>query len=315
MTADRTSDRLLRASRCDDFAGAYTSNSGVQSYDHALWLEPPPPVLASSTTSSGIGFLVQLGQSATGRTQETLVKPCHADALLIFPDGIDGCEWHDEGAVRYCSETLGIATISGESTSRFVAREVRGRTVHLHFPPGVLALLLPDKKGVALENRFFAPDKALGYLIKAFVAEMERGGFDQPLVLDTYATLFANRMLEAEDKIRNEFGGLASWQIRRTCDAMEAHLGQEIGLKELADIPGVSPTHFCRAFKHSTGSAPFKWLQSRRIERAKEMLRTPEMTIAQIALAVGYSAQPQFTTAFKRLTGVTPAAWRRSHAL
>lgn len=107
-------------------------------------------------------------------------------------------------------------------------------------------------------------------------------------------------------------GGLASWQIRRTCEAMEASLDQDMRLDMLANIAGCSATHFCRAFKRSMGMAPFQWLAIRRVERAKDLLLTAEMTLAQVALAVGFAAQPQFTTAFRRVTGTTPGAWRRS---
>lgn len=106
-------------------------------------------------------------------------------------------------------------------------------------------------------------------------------------------------------------GGLASWQLKRTCEAMTARLDADLGLDDLAAIAGCSPTHFSRAFKQSTGLAPFHWLTERRIEKAKYLLEESKLSLAEIALAVGFSAQPQFTTAFGRATGRTPGAWRR----
>lgn len=73
----------------------------------------------------------------------------------------------------------------------------------------------------------------------------------------------------------------------------------------------MSPTHFSRAFKQSMGVPPFAWLLGRRIERAKDLLADPRVPLADVALAVGFAAQPQFTTAFRRVTGTTPGAWRR----
>ena len=106
-------------------------------------------------------------------------------------------------------------------------------------------------------------------------------------------------------------GGLAPWQLKRACEAMEAQLSDDIGLDMLAGIAGCSPTHFSRAFKQSMGMPPFQWLLDRRIERAQVLLADKRNPLAEIALAVGFAAQPQFTTAFRRVTGVTPAAWRR----
>ncbi|MBV9076349.1 MAG: helix-turn-helix transcriptional regulator [Methylobacteriaceae bacterium] len=106
-------------------------------------------------------------------------------------------------------------------------------------------------------------------------------------------------------------GGLAPWQVKRTQEAMAAALDTPISLDALAEIAGCSPTHFSRAFKRSVGLPPFDWLQERRIERAKELLEENRLPLAEVALAVGFAAQPRFTTAFGKATGVTPGCWRR----
>ena len=109
-------------------------------------------------------------------------------------------------------------------------------------------------------------------------------------------------------------GGLSPRQLTRVLEAMKAHLGGDVSLITLATVAGVSPTHFSRAFKQSTGKPPFRWLLERRIQRAMELMRTSSLPLAQIALAVGFAAQPQFSTAFLRVTGETPRKWRSSYA-
>ena len=114
---------------------------------------------------------------------------------------------------------------------------------------------------------------------------------------------------------RTARGGLAPRQVRRACDAMDSNIGGDIGLDMLASLVGVSPTHFSRAFRQSVGVAPFAWLLQRRIEHAKELLADRRLSLAAVALAVGFSAQPQFTTAFRRVTGTTPGVWRPEQLL
>lgn len=98
-------------------------------------------------------------------------------------------------------------------------------------------------------------------------------------------------------------GRLAPQKLKRACEAMASQLDADLALNDLAAIAGCSPTHFSRAFKQSTGLAPFHWLTERRIEKAKELLEENRLSLAEIAVAVGFSAQPQFTTAFGRATG------------
>ena len=135
------------------------------------------------------------------------------------------------------------------------------------------------------------------------------------LELEARAVLIVSQLLRRfhgfefnADRLR---GGLTQLQLKRVCEAMDANLDQDVTLEGLARVAGCSPTHLSRAFKQSVGVAPFQWLLQRRVERAKNLLLKPELPLAQVALAVGFSAQPQFTTAFRRVTGLTPGAWRR----
>lgn len=110
-------------------------------------------------------------------------------------------------------------------------------------------------------------------------------------------------------------GGLAGWQLKRVIAYMTAHLAEDISLAELAALAELSPFHFCRAFKQSTGLPPHAWLTARRIERAQELMAAHcSMGLTEVALCVGYESQAAFGVAFKRVTGVTPGQWRREVA-
>ncbi|EHK55659.1 helix-turn-helix domain-containing protein [Allomesorhizobium alhagi] len=104
--------------------------------------------------------------------------------------------------------------------------------------------------------------------------------------------------------------GLADWQVRKVAGYMREHLDEPIGLDELAALAGLSRFHFCTAFRQATGSTPHAWLVNLRIERARQLLAHPELPVTEIALAVGYETPSSFAAAFRKITGVTPSAFR-----
>lgn len=106
-------------------------------------------------------------------------------------------------------------------------------------------------------------------------------------------------------------GGLAPWQERRAKELMMAFIGEEISLARLASECGLSARHFARAFRISTGVPPHRWLLRYRVERAKELLRTRVLSLADAALFCGFADQSHFTRVFTKLAGVSPGAWRR----
>jgi AraC family transcriptional regulator len=109
-------------------------------------------------------------------------------------------------------------------------------------------------------------------------------------------------------------GGLAPRHLRRVVDYIEAHVGRDISLSELAALTELSAKHFARAFKQSTGLPPHQWLIALRIKRAQHLLTTTDATIAEIALSCGFADQSHFTAAFRKATSSTPAAFRRAYS-
>jgi AraC family transcriptional regulator len=105
-------------------------------------------------------------------------------------------------------------------------------------------------------------------------------------------------------------GGLSGWQQKRVADFIEGHLADNVRLAELAAQADLSPYHFARAFKTSFGQSPLRYHLGRRIERAKALL--PEHSVTDVALAVGFAETSSFSTAFRRVTGVSPSEFRRT---
>lgn len=107
-------------------------------------------------------------------------------------------------------------------------------------------------------------------------------------------------------------GGLATWHQRIVAAYIEEHFAEQISLATLAGLVGLSPYHFCRAFKQSFGMPPHRYHTSRRIQHAKTLLANPAISVTDIGLTVGYGETSSFTAAFRKACGLTPTGYRRS---
>jgi AraC-like DNA-binding protein len=93
---------------------------------------------------------------------------------------------------------------------------------------------------------------------------------------------------------------------------VNAHLDEALSLADLAAVAGLSRMYFAGQFRAATGYRPHDYLLYQRVESAKSILSTTDIPLAEVALSVGFQAQAHFSTVFKRLTGQSPARWRRA---
>jgi AraC family transcriptional regulator len=104
---------------------------------------------------------------------------------------------------------------------------------------------------------------------------------------------------------------LESWQKIRTEEMLHAHLEGEIRIADLATACQLSPSHFSRCFRQSFGTSVHQWLIKLRIDTAKNLLREPELSLAEVGFRSGFCDQAAFTRAFTTLEGTTPFRWRK----
>jgi AraC family transcriptional regulator len=109
-------------------------------------------------------------------------------------------------------------------------------------------------------------------------------------------------------------GGLAMWQVNRVVDYIEEHLGEKISARDLAELVDISVGRMFRAFKVSAGVSPFHYIARRRIGFACALLKTTREPLAQVAIASGLCDQSHLCRLFRRMTGMSPAKWRRVNA-
>ena len=112
---------------------------------------------------------------------------------------------------------------------------------------------------------------------------------------------------------RGDVGSLPSCRLRRVTEYIQQNLDKDLRLAELATVVYMSPYHFARLFKGSTGVPPHRFVVRQRIARARAFLAAQELSIAQIARRVGFRTPSHFTTVFRRVTGITPRGYRTGH--
>lgn len=103
---------------------------------------------------------------------------------------------------------------------------------------------------------------------------------------------------------------LSRWRVRRIVEYVDAHLGCEIAIADLARLVGVSPGHLHRAFRATLGMTPLAYIHQKRIERAASILASEDASIAEVAVRVGYLSAGHFSRTFRRLTGIHPSKFR-----
>jgi AraC family transcriptional regulator len=168
----------------------------------------------------------------------------------------------------------------------------------------------------ALRTSVGVEDPVLGRIGALAQLELSQGGAGGRLYVEGLGSALAVHLLRryglSNRRANLHKGGLASVQLRRVIEYIDAHLSDELSVTDLAAITGLSPHHFGQAFKAMTGRPPHRYVIEKRIHRARALLRDVDRPIAEIADVVGFSSQSHFTMNFRRLTGITPDRFRRS---
>ena len=148
---------------------------------------------------------------------------------------------------------------------------------------------------------------------------VDGSGIDDHAYAETLGLLLLWELRHATDpkysRLQPVRGGLTGHQLRRIKEFVDAHVSKDIGISEMAGLIGLSHFHFIRAFKHSVGLSPYQYVLSERISVATKMLSESDLSIADVALAAGFSGAAQLNRVFRRLVGVTPTAFRRENGL
>jgi AraC family transcriptional regulator len=283
-------------------------------------ISPPEEVIRRTVT--GYGMTAESVQSSGQRkVQYHFCAPMH---LLVMHekggrhDGETFVECLPQSRLRNLERKLTFVPAGHEYREW---REPRGQTrlMHFYFDPAKLDIHLePDIADKPLAPRLFFEDATLWDTALKLKTLVESPSGD-PLYFETLGTLLIHelvRLSRGVGRIQPQVrGGLAPWQQRIAIAHIEEHLDEQIPLATLARLVRLnSPQYFCRLFKQSLGMPPHRYQTNCRMEHAKLLLARPTISVTDIGLTVGFGSSNAFTTAFRKVTGLTPTDYRRSLA-
>lgn len=172
----------------------------------------------------------------------------------------------------------------------------------------------PDR--LELVTEFRVRDPQLEQILMLLKAELYKGGGGiGQLYAESLANVLAAHLLReyssTQPRVALYEGGLGDRKLLQVSEYIHAHLDQEIKLVDLANVVSVSQFHFSRLFKQSMGISPHQYLLQQRVERAKQLLKTSKLAIAEVALQCGFNSQSHLGKAFREVTGMTPNEYRK----
>ncbi len=166
----------------------------------------------------------------------------------------------------------------------------------------------PDRLELMLN--FFRLDPVVYQIVLALKTELETNPLNNRFYAESAATFLSAHLIEHYTTRKPVFPehteGLSQYKLRRVIDYIQTHLAEDLSLETIATEIDMSRYYFCRLFKQSMGITPYQYLIKCRIQRAKLLLLQEKLSIADVALTVGFANQSNFTKHFKRLVGVTP---------
>jgi AraC family transcriptional regulator len=265
------------------------------------------------------GMAVEIVQaSRRGRIDCRYRAPMHM--LVVHDRGVrqDGrtvIQGLPQSKLQDCSRRL-VFVPAGHEYHDWHEPRTLSRTVFFYFDPARLEMAPQlNFSSSSLGPRLFFEDGALLETALKLAALIESGGSDHRYAeaLGVVLAHEVTRMNVSRDRVLAPInGGLAAWQRRKAVAYIEERLAEPISLAALAQLVGLSACYFCRAFRQSFGMPPQRYQLAQRVERAKALLAKHAASVTDVGLTVGYNDASAFCTAFRRLTGLTPSAYRRS---
>lgn len=168
--------------------------------------------------------------------------------------------------------------------------------------------------GLSEQQPVFTSDDAGSTDIPDLMLQIVNEGNESPIRLTGLAMVLLDMIVKHSQKRKQqERRPIRDFYIREAITYIESNYSKDITVEEIADRSGLNRSYFSRIFKETFGESPQKFLLKYRMIKASEMLKYTNLSIAEVASAVGYENQLHFSRAFKNIFGSSPSGFRNTH--
>lgn len=188
--------------------------------------------------------------------------------------------------------------------------------LQIFLDPGLLAEAAAEvsDKPVQLVEGIGIRDAVVSVVATRLVEELARPGKCSRLLGDSMAHALTAQLLSNHSNLRAAPAvhriDMPVHKLRTAIDYIETHLQGDLSIELIAAVVNMSSFRLARGFKKATGRSPHQFIVERRIERAKDLLRSTDRKLVFIARTVGFATPSHFTAVFKQRCNVTPTGYR-----
>jgi AraC family transcriptional regulator len=278
----------------------------------------PARLLQSSAPRGWTDMSAEFRLHQSGRA-DAFVQPVTEISMVFRGEGL--VRRRDSGETHTTHAGPGVIWLctAGQEIDWLEMEQGALEILHLYLRPDALLDYATERgfQGAATQSlHYTVSDPLLEQIGRAILAEMQAETAAGSLLVESLCSSLSARLLQRHlmspldiAARLSSTGRLDPRRLGRVLEYIHAHLGDALDIRGMATAASLSRFHFARAFKTSTGQTPYQYVNAKRMAQAKVLL-AQNQPLAEIALALNFSSQANFTRAFRREFGITPGRYR-----
>jgi AraC family transcriptional regulator len=251
----------------------------------------------------------------------------HTDVISVAISGLHHHTYFGDGRQKWSRAHPAFhmnMVVAGERPRGIFRSDRPFSYLHVYVPHTMVERLAVESgaikagRTVALIDPMCSRDPFVESICRQFIREMRCGDGCSKMMIESLAQQLVICLIRHHSSLSGSTAfaktsgpGYRDWRLRRAIEYLEAHLSDDVGLDDVAELVGLSAARVAALFREGTGDPPHRWLMNRRFERACELLGNPSFSITEIAHRCGFASSQHLATVTRRRLATTPTAYRQ----